>query len=93
MFSRVVEFQMGKSLNFIFLRRVEKHLFIFSNGAPVGRYSKLERRRPAALELAVVAAGHRGVPTQPEAWLIGRIEKLKTVRKRRRPPVGWAVGK
>ena len=50
-------------------------------------------QRPATLELAVVAAGPRGVPTRPEVLLIGRTESTKTVRKRRRPPAGWVVGK
>ena len=45
--------------NFIFLRRVEKRLFIFSTGAPVGRYSivRLARGHPATLGPAVVGEG------------------------------------
>ena len=45
-------------------------------------------RLPATLELAVVAAGPRGVPTRPEVRLIGRIEKHEDGQKKETPACG-----
>ena len=50
----------------------------------MGRYSIIRQayEHPAALGPAVVGEGPPGIPTQPEGWLIGRIEKPKTCQKK-----------
>ena len=79
----------SKSLNLFSFVESNDHLFILSTEAPVGRYSEcMYSQRPAAMGLAVVGEGHPWVSNRPDDWLIGSIEKPKTVRKKKTSACG-----